>query len=247
MQSEEWNVSAVSLSPELLQLAAQKQERLSACRQAAENGNEAAITELGIHYFYGTGGVSYDPNAAFFWLSRTSPENAAGRCLLGVCYIEGIGTERDVHAAAELFRECAAQGFPPAQYELGLCYEHGLGVLQDLKRAAELYAQSAEQKEPLAQFALGNLYFMGRGVPADKVRAAELYARAAEQDLDRAMCCLAECYEFGEGVPYDLDKAIELFERAAGQGNADALEDACRLRLLRSNLRRKWDFGRLEA
>ena len=47
MQNEEWNVSAVSLSPELVRLAQQKQARLDACLQAAENGNEAAITELG--------------------------------------------------------------------------------------------------------------------------------------------------------------------------------------------------------
>ena len=41
MQNEEWNVSAVSLSPELVRLAQQKQARLDACLQAAENGNEA--------------------------------------------------------------------------------------------------------------------------------------------------------------------------------------------------------------
>ena len=39
MQNEEWNVSAVSLSPELVRLAQQKQARFEACRQAAENGN----------------------------------------------------------------------------------------------------------------------------------------------------------------------------------------------------------------
>ena len=71
MQNEEWNVSAVSLSPELVRLAQQKQARLDACLQAAENGNEAAITELGINYFYGINGVPEDPDAAFYWLSRT--------------------------------------------------------------------------------------------------------------------------------------------------------------------------------
>lgn len=61
MQNEEWNVSAVSLSPELVRLAQQKQARLDACLQAAENGNEAAITELGINYFYGINGVPGRP------------------------------------------------------------------------------------------------------------------------------------------------------------------------------------------
>lgn len=83
MQNEEWNVSAVSLSPELVRLAQQKQARFEACLQAAENGNEAAITELGINYFYGINGVPEDPDAAFYWLSRTSPENAAAAASLG--------------------------------------------------------------------------------------------------------------------------------------------------------------------
>ena len=108
MQNEEWNVSAVSLSPELVRLAQQKQARLDACLQAAENGNEAAITELGINYFYGTNGVPEDPDAAFYWLSRTSPENAAGRCFLGACYVIGKGTKQDERTAAELFRDSAA-------------------------------------------------------------------------------------------------------------------------------------------
>ena len=50
MQNEEWNVSAVSLSPELVRLAQQKQARFEACLQAAENGNEAAITEPGARH-----------------------------------------------------------------------------------------------------------------------------------------------------------------------------------------------------
>lgn len=161
MQNEEWNVSAVSLSPELVRLAQQKQARFEACRQAAENGNEAAITELGINYFYGTNGVPEDPDAAFYWLSRTSPENAAGRCFLGACYVIGKGTKQDERTAAELFRDSAALGFPPAQYELGLCYEHGIGLERNMARAVELYALAAEQEDAQAQCALGNLYFTG--------------------------------------------------------------------------------------
>lgn len=181
MQNEEWNVSAVSLSPELVRLAQQKQARLDACRQAAENGNEAAITELGINYFYGTNGAPEDPDAAFYWLSRTSPENAAGRCFLGACYVIGKGTKQDEKIAVELFQDSAALGFPPAQYELGLCYEHGIGLERNMARAVELYALAAEQEDAQAQCALGNLYFTGNGVEQDRAHAAELYTRAAEQ------------------------------------------------------------------
>ena len=108
----------------------------------AENGNEAAITELGINYFYGTNGVPEDPDAAFYWLSRTSPENAAGRCFLGACYVIGKGTKQDERTAAELFRDSAALGFPPAQYELGLCYEHGIGLERNMARAGTVWSRT---------------------------------------------------------------------------------------------------------
>lgn len=246
MQNEEWNVSAVSLSPELMRLAQQKQARFEACRQAAENGNEAAITELGINYFYGTNGAPEDPDAAFYWLSRTSPENAAGRCFLGACYVIGKGTKQDEKIAAELFRDSAALGFPPAQYELGICYEHGIGVERNILRAAEQYALAAEQDDAQAQCALGNLYFTGNGVERDWARAAALYTRSAEQGDIQAQCCLAECYESGYGVPRDLDRAIALYDQAAAQGDGYAYAQANRLRLLRNNLRRKWDFESLQ-
>ena len=246
MQNEEWNVSAVSLSPELVRLAQQKQARLDACLQAAENGNEAAITELGINYFFGTNGVPEDPDAAFYWLSRPSPENAAGRCFLGACYAIGKGTKQDERTAAELFRDSAALGFPPAQYELGLCYEHGIGLERNMARAVELYALAAEQEDAQAQCALGNLYFTGNGVEQDRARAAELYTRAAEQGDVQALSCLAECYEAGCGVPCDLDRAIALYDQAAALGDGYAHEEASRLRLLRNNRRRKWNFGNPE-
>ena len=192
MQNEEWNVSAVSLSPELVRLAQQKQARFEACLQAAENGNEAAITELGINYFYGTNGAPEDPDAAFYWLSRTSPENAAGRCFLGACYVIGKGTKQDERTAAELFRDSAALGFPPAQYELGLCYEHGIGLERNMARAVELYALAAEQEDAQAQCALGNLYFTGNGVEQD--RALSMVLSWYEQ---KAVCILLTLLHLG--------------------------------------------------
>ena len=51
----------VFFSPEMLRLADQhrreQQERLENCRQAAQNGDCAAAVQMGLHYFYGTGGL----------------------------------------------------------------------------------------------------------------------------------------------------------------------------------------------
>ena len=115
-----------------------------------------------------------------------------------------------------------------------------------MARAVELYALAAEQEDAQAQCALGNLYFTGNGVEQDRAHAAELYTRAAEQGDVQALSCLAECYEAGCGVPCDLDRAIALYDQAAALGDGYAHEEASRLRLLRNNRRRKWNFGNPE-
>ena len=53
-------------------------------------------------------------------------------------------------------------------------------------------------------------------------------------------------YEAGCGVPCDLDRAIALYDQAAALGDGYAHEEASRLRLLRNNRRRKWDFESLQ-
>ena len=62
----------------------------------------------------------------------------------------------------------------------------------------------------------------------------------------QALSCLAECYEAGCGVPCDLARAIALYDQAAALGDGYAHEEASRLRLLRNNRRRKWDFESLQ-
>ena len=55
--------------------------------------------------------------------------------LLGVQYYLGLGTPRDLAAAAEWFKKAARRQHPAAQKNLGLLYLRGLGVAQDYHQA----------------------------------------------------------------------------------------------------------------
>lgn len=98
----------VFFSPEMLRLADQhrreQQERLENCRQAARNGDCAAAVQMGLHYFYGTGGVKKDPDKAFAWFSRTEPDDPTALYWLAVCHDNGTGVERDPVRALSCFR-----------------------------------------------------------------------------------------------------------------------------------------------
>ena len=65
--------------------------------------------------------------------------------LLGICYLYGLGVEKDLPECAKWMRKAAEQGDADAQCALGLLYEKGLGVEKDPAEAARWYWKSAEQ------------------------------------------------------------------------------------------------------
>ena len=180
----------VFFSPEMLRLADQhrreQQERLENCRQAAQNGDCAAAVQMGLHYFYGTGGVKKDPDKAFAWFSRTEPDDPTALYWLAVCHDNGTGVERDPVRAFELFQESAKLGYLPAVCDLGVCYENGQGTEKDLDRAIQCYRHAAEEGYAQGQCNLGAMYYFGVGVEKDYGQAARLFTQAAEQQHPRA-------------------------------------------------------------
>ena len=97
--------------------------------------------ELGNNYYYGEG-VPFDLKLAAEHYAASDTDEA--RCYLGYMYREGIGVEKDLKKAFELFTE-AAPGFAMVEFNLGLMYEKGLYVEKDPQKAAA-YFESAKQR-----------------------------------------------------------------------------------------------------
>ena len=103
-------------------MAEKKQEDLKALQAAAEDGDLDAQYRLGRSYYYGEDGAPKDEEKAFRWFSRAAEgDSIAAQYYLGVCYVRGIGTEKDMARGAELFAAAADEGYLPAVTELGLC------------------------------------------------------------------------------------------------------------------------------
>ncbi len=93
---------------------------------------------------------------------------------LALCYLQGIGRERDEHMAAKLFHWAAGKGCAEAQYNLGLCYARGVGVKQNMTKAVQWWQQAAESGIKDAMLNLAVCYREGLGVPVDESRAQTL-------------------------------------------------------------------------
>jgi RimJ/RimL family protein N-acetyltransferase len=69
---------------------------------------------------------------------------------LGYCYLEGIGTEKDMNKAVKWTVLSAEHGDRDAQYNLASLYEEGTGLKKDLFKALFWYRKAALQDHDLA-------------------------------------------------------------------------------------------------
>jgi len=143
--------------------------------------------------------------------------------LLGHCYDNGIGVEKDISKAVRLYQRAIDMGNPLAMFNLAVCYKYGQGVEKDLSKAVGLYQQAADMGNSNAMNNLGNCYNHGQGVEKDISKAVGLYQRAADMGNPLAMFNLGYCYSNGIGVEKDISKAVELYQRAAEKGDKTAL------------------------
>lgn len=66
----------------------------------------------------------------------------------------GLGIEKDLEMAFQLFLRAAQQDHVVAQYHLANCYEKGLGIPIDLRQATVWFEKAAMGKENIFCFVL---------------------------------------------------------------------------------------------
>ena len=104
-----------------------KDEKIAAdwYKKAAESGNAVAQFNYGTFCWLGRGDVPQDRKLAVeFWAKAAEGGLPNAKSNLGICYRDGIGVEKDLNRARELFIDAAAGNHLEAQYFLGELYEH---------------------------------------------------------------------------------------------------------------------------
>lgn len=123
-----------------------------------------------------------DYSDALRWLKAAADSGNERSCYtLGKMYEYGLGANRDLGVAADLFRQAAEKGLDRAQYALGKMYRDGRGVEQDAKQAAHWFARAAEQGMPKAQSHLATRLKNGDGIGKDLVKALKWAILAARK------------------------------------------------------------------
>jgi len=141
---------------------------------------------------------------------------------MGNLYRKGLGVEKDVKKAFELYMYAAERGHPEDQSNIGYMYMRGEGVEVDYKQAMVWLSKATAQNWATAYDKIGLLYLNGWGVKKDAVRAFEAFGKGANLGNAPSMVNYANCYKEGVGTEQDFKKAYRLYAQAAHLGNSAA-------------------------
>jgi TPR repeat protein/tRNA A-37 threonylcarbamoyl transferase component Bud32 len=193
-------------------------------RLAANQGFPKAQTNLGDMYFYGRGGLIQNYSDAASWYLKASQQDwPDAQYRLGYMYENGVGTDKDVQRAVQLYRSAADHGYAEAQNLLGILYATGSdGLTEDDKQALDWYQKASDQGFAKAEKNLGDMYFFGHGVGKDYKQAMTWYGKAADQGFADAQFRLGFMYEKGLGTQQSTQDAMAQYKKAASNGSVDA-------------------------
>ena len=211
--------------------------------QSSAQGNLQAKELLAERLSRGTAEAGIDEEKAFL-LYRELFEKGIKRVgyPLGVCYREGLGTQKNPFLAANCFSSGAEAGITEAKIALAECYLSGNGVPVDRQKAYEQFraaalagdAQSAYRAYLLKPSSIDlfraavaaeipdALCKEGLSVQDDPERGTSILARSANLGCVEGMYRYAVRLLEGKGVQKDEKQGIEWLKRANALGHISA-------------------------
>ena len=159
------------------------------------------------------------PRDRFNYLKEAADEGSAGALLdLGICYLYGIGADKDPALGFSKIEKAAKTGYAKALYMEGFCRYCGLGAARNLKAAFKSFKAGADTGDAFCMKALGS-YYLNDNLPAE---AFPWYEKAAKQNDPEAIFALGVLFDNGYGVARDGAAAFEYYKKSAQMGHAAA-------------------------
>ncbi|KAJ3406957.1 hypothetical protein CcCBS67573_g01503 [Chytriomyces confervae] len=170
-----------------------------------------------------------ESSSSLSWLHiMASNNNSSAQFCVGLCFYNGIGTQKNNSAAYYWCHRAAIQGHPGAMNMLGNLYTEGHGTPKTPTLGLRWYIRAAEQKDAAAIYNIGTLFERGVAVDEDVRQAFEWYVRASVFGSVNAQNVLGIFYEQGVGVAQSPTKAVQYYKTAAVNGHPHAMYNLAR-------------------
>ncbi len=140
---------------------------------------------------------------------------------LAEMFFNGIGMDRDIGKAKELYEKAAESGNIPALFRLGGIFSEVEGM-EDLPRAFSCMKRCAEARFPPAFGVLGDMYYYGAGTEVNPKEAINWYRVSAAAGDPGSMFKVGCMCRSGTGTEKDDDAADAMFMVSAQSGIPEA-------------------------
>ncbi|MFT6733524.1 MAG: hypothetical protein ACJAS9_001712 [Polaribacter sp.] len=134
--------------------------------------------------------VKQNLKKSFNWLRKATSHlkslNLADH-LLGVAYVKGLGTEKNVDKGIKLLTKAAEKGFVKSQLLLGIIYYEGKGTSKNLKESFKWLQLAANEKNSTASYLVAHMLENELGVKRSIKDATKWYVIAASLKHPQAM------------------------------------------------------------
>ena len=192
----------------------------------AELGEEGALHDLGVKYYYGDSnmGINIDYKKSFEYFDKAAAKgNISAMNYLGLHYRDGDGVTKNISSAVDYFTRAGERGEMYAMYNLGFMYLLNSYGIQDKYKGFQWMLKSAEKGHASAQNVVGECYQDGTGTVKDIYKAVIWFKRASAKGDLWAKYHLGCCYLEGEGVQENEYTAFRYFSDAAGEGHVRSM------------------------
>lgn len=207
-------------------------------KKAALAGNLGAQHVLAEIFSSGES-VPVDYAEALKWalLAADNDGTADVQCLVGKCYEEGLGTEKNMTKAFQYYQKAAKKDSPEARSALARIgnalgdnlygdVKFGPGTPEkDKAECRKVYAEALEER-PGAEYEMGNILSNGMYcILVNKKEAFGWYMKAAEHGFADAQYEVARFYSLGEKdvVDWNDEEAFKWYWEAAAQGHVESM------------------------
>lgn len=125
-------------------------------------------------------------NEAFAFAEKADKTDKYIQYILGTCYRNGYGTEKNLDLAIDYFQKSAQQRWEWACFRLGIMYYNAEGVAQDYDKAFYWIKKAAARGHAQAQRCLAVFYRDGIGVKKDNQECDKWIREAARNGDEQA-------------------------------------------------------------
>ena len=187
--AEEWMGTAA----ERIKTDRKLPEAVKEIEEKALADNAVAQHDMAVIYTSGQGGVPINYNRAQKWFLEAAHNGIANaQYNLGVLYHQGIGVQKDIPRAVQLYRVAATNNHPEALYNLAIAYIEGVGTESDPQIANVYFQRAAAGGVAEAAYNLGLLHENGLLGESQPDEALFWYYIAANKDNADAAKSLAQ-------------------------------------------------------